>query len=89
VVLLFRDAVIVMAVALVNLTIERRVFYPSLLGKLSTGLQVLTAGFVLLANALGDCPASIRWLFWLTLAATVTSALHYVHKASARRAEGP
>jgi cardiolipin synthase len=87
VVLLFRDVVIVVAVALVNLTVERRVFYPSFLGKLSTGLQILTAGFVLLANALGDCPRPMRWLFWLTLAATVASALHYVHKASTRRAE--
>lgn len=89
VVLLFRDVVIVLAVALVNLTVERRVFYPSLLGKVSTGLQILTAGLVLLANALGDCPQPIRWLFWLTLASTTASALHYVHKASTRRAEEP
>jgi len=88
VVLLFRDVVIVLAVALVNLTVERRIFYPSPLGKLSTGLQVLTAGVVLLANALGDCPGAIRWLFWLTLAATVVSALHYVHKSSIRQTEG-
>ena len=88
VVLLFRDAVIVIAVALVNLTMERRIFYPSLLGKISTVLQILTAGLVLLANAMGDCPPPMRWLFWLTLVATVASALHYVHKASTRRTEG-
>jgi cardiolipin synthase (CMP-forming) len=85
--LLFRDAVIVMAVALINLTVERRVFPPSLLGKAATALQIVTAGFVLLANAVGDCPPAIRWLFWTTLVTTIVSALHYVHKAAARRPE--
>ena len=85
--LLFRDAVIIMTVALVNLTVERRVFRPSWLGKGATALQVLTAGLVLLANALGDCPPALRWLFWLTLVTTVASALHYVHKASGGRPE--
>src|SRR6185295_7992626 len=66
VVLLFRDVVIVMAVAIINLTGERRIFYPSLLGKVSTALQVLTVGVVLLANALGECPGPVRALFWLT-----------------------
>ena len=85
VVLLFRDAVIVIAVAMINLTMERRVFYPSLLGKVSTVLQIFTAGMVLLANALGDCPPPMRWLFWLTLVSTIASAIHYVIKASAHR----
>jgi len=84
VVLLFRDAVIVMTVAIVNLTVERRVFFPSVLGKASTGLQVLTVGLVLLANAVGECWGALRWLFWLTLACTVASALHYVHRSTHR-----
>ena len=36
VVILSRDAIIIMSVAIVNLTLGRRIFYPSLLGKLST-----------------------------------------------------
>ena len=89
VVLLFRDVVIVMAVAIINLTGERRVFYPSLLGKISTALQVLTVGVVLLANAVGECPAAIRALFWLTLGSTIVSAVHYTFRASTHRTEAP
>jgi len=89
VVLLFRDVVIVMAVAIINLTGERRIFYPSLLGKVSTALQVLTVGVVLLANALGECPEPVRALFWLTLGSTIVSAVHYTFRASTHRAEAP
>ena len=48
VVALSRDAIILASVAVINLTLGRRVFYPSLLGKLSTATQLLTAGVVLL-----------------------------------------
>lgn len=82
-VLLFRDVTIVLTVFVINLTLGRRVFYPTLLGKLSTVCQVLTAGLALLMNALGDCPSWMPYLFGLTLALTVASALHYVYLASA------
>jgi cardiolipin synthase (CMP-forming) len=85
VVLLFRDVVIVITVAIVNLMAERRIFYPSPIGKVSTGLQVLTAGGVLLANAMGECPSALRALYWLTLGTTVASALHYVYRSSPKR----
>jgi len=70
----------------VNLALERRVFLPSLLGKLSTFAQVATVGVVLLLNTLGACPPFVRAVFILTLLLTVTSALHYVYSASGRRA---
>ena len=53
VVTLSRDAIIMVSVAVVNLTLGRRVFYPSLLGKLSTASQLVTVGVVLLLNAAG------------------------------------
>jgi len=80
---LSRDAIIIVSVAIINLTHGRRVFYPSLLGKLSTLSQVVTAGVVLLLNALGVSPEWTIHLFRATLALTVTSALHYVYLASA------
>ena len=55
VVVLSRDVIIVVSVVVVNLALERRMFYPSLLGKLSTGAQIVTAGLVLLMNTLGRC----------------------------------
>ena len=53
VVILSRDAIIIMSVAVVNFTVGRRIFYPSLLGKLTTAAQILTAGVALLANTSG------------------------------------
>jgi cardiolipin synthase len=80
--LLSRDAIIVVTVAVVNMTVGRRVFPPSLLGKAATAAQIVTAGLVLLANAMGECPRYLVWVFWTTLVLIVTSAVHYVYVAS-------
>jgi len=84
VVILSRDAIIIVSVAIVNLTLGRRIFYPSLLGKLSTVSQLLTVGLVLLANVVGSGGTMLRYLFAATLALTVASALHYVYLTSTR-----
>jgi cardiolipin synthase (CMP-forming) len=84
VVVLSRDVIILVSVAVVNLTLGRRVFHPSNLGKVSTLCQLLTVGFALLSNARGGCVAGIEWLFDLALGLTVVSALHYVYLATAR-----
>ncbi len=84
VIALSRDAIIVVSVAIINLTLGRRIFYPSVLGKASTVAQLVTVGVVLLLNAAGwTFPAAIH-LFQLTLLLTVASALHYVYLASVR-----
>lgn len=82
VIVLSRDAIILVSVAIVNLTVGPRVFPPSWLGKASTAVQLLTVAVVLLLNALGSTPPAIQILFQLTLVLTVTSALHYVWRAS-------
>jgi cardiolipin synthase len=82
---LSRDAIIVISVAVINLTVGRRVFYPSLLGKLSTGSQLATVALVLLVNATGWDFAGLEAVFALTLVLTVASALHYVYITSVRR----
>jgi len=84
VVVLSRDLIILVSVAVVNLTLGRRLFPPSSLGKLSTFCQLLTVGFVLLANTRGACPFWLEWLFDLAVGLTVASALHYVYLATAR-----
>jgi cardiolipin synthase len=86
---LARDAIIFVSVMVVNLTLGRRVFYPSWLGKLATLLQILTAGVVLLLNALGTELPAVAYLFRLTLVVTVASALHYVYLASAQAGQEP
>ena len=82
---LSRDAIILTGVAIVNLTMGRRVFYPSLLGKLTTASQLVTVGVVLLLNAFSLRLPGLPWLFGLTLALTVGSALHYLFSSSIRR----
>jgi cardiolipin synthase len=79
---LSRDAMIIVGVVVINLTVGRRVFHPSLLGKVSTACQVVTAGLVLAANAAGHGWPALEWLFWLTLVLAVASAGDYVRKAS-------
>jgi cardiolipin synthase len=84
VIALSRDAIIIFTVTIVNLALGRRLFYPSLLGKLSTFAQLLTAGVVLLLNGIGNPFAWVSYLFVATLVLTVGSALHYVYLASTR-----
>jgi cardiolipin synthase len=85
VVLLSRDTTIVVSVAAINLTLGRRVFYPTLLGKLSTLSQSLTAGVALLLNAMGECFSWAGLMYRLTLLLTVASALQYVYLATTKR----
>ena len=79
---LSRDVLILLTAALINLTSGWRIFQPSMLGKLATGAQLLTAGVVLLLNALGSEFAAVHWLFRAVLALILASALHYVYQAS-------
>jgi cardiolipin synthase (CMP-forming) len=84
VVMLSRDATIVVVVAIVHLTMGHRPFPPSWLGKLSTVSQIATAGIVLLVNGVGEMPRGIGALFEVTAGLIVASALHYVYLASAQ-----
>lgn len=82
--LLFRDAMLVVGVVVVNLTMGPVEFPPSWLGKLSTALNVATGAAVLAANATGECPAALHWLYRATLVCLIATTLHYVYLASER-----
>jgi phosphatidylglycerophosphate synthase len=58
--LLFRDAMIVVGVVVVNLTVGPREFSASRLGKFSTTLILATKTAVLAANATNKCPQTLR-----------------------------
>jgi cardiolipin synthase len=88
VIVLSRDVMIVMAVVIVNLMVERRIFFPSVLGKISTALQVVTAGVVILLNWLGSEITALPYLYLLTVLFTVASGIHYVYLASVRVGQG-
>jgi cardiolipin synthase len=85
VITLSRDAIIVVSVAIINFTVGKRVFYPTLLGKLCTGSQLLTVGVVLVLNAYPMPAPWLRAVFLVTMGLTVASALHYTWLASVRR----
>jgi cardiolipin synthase len=82
--LLFRDAMLVVGVVVVNLTVGPREFSPSRLGKVSTALTVTTGAVVLAANATGECPGALRWLYLATLAVLIASTAQYMYQASER-----
>jgi cardiolipin synthase (CMP-forming) len=85
VITLSRDAIIVVSVTVINLTVGRRIFFPSFLGKATTVAQITSAGVVLLQNALATEYWETQYLFYATVVLTVASALHYVHLASMGR----
>jgi cardiolipin synthase (CMP-forming) len=89
VVTLSRDAIIIISVVVVNLTLGRRIFYPSLLGKLATLSQLVSVGLVLLLNALDVSWRASRFVFLLTVAITIASAVHYAYLGTVKRGEAP
>ena len=78
---------IIVSVVVINLTLGRRVFYPSVLGKLSTLSQLVSVGMVLLLNAFSLAFPAAVYIYQATLVLTVASAAHYAYLATARRAE--
>jgi cardiolipin synthase len=86
--LLFRDLMLVAGVIVVNLTVGPIEFPPSRLGKASTALNILTGAVVLAANAVGECPAALFWLYLLTVAGLIATTIHYIYQASERPPRG-
>ena len=77
-----RDVCIVLTVAVVNLAIERRVFYPSLLGKMATVLYVITGAVTLFFNYMNQKSDLVDVMVYAALAFTVASGLHYIVHAA-------
>lgn len=73
-----RDILIVIAVIVTNLAFGKHRFLPSIWGKMTTASQILTVLAVLVCNAWGTVLPITEPLFFLTLALTVISGLHYV-----------
>ncbi|TDI09588.1 MAG: CDP-alcohol phosphatidyltransferase family protein [Acidobacteria bacterium] len=73
-----RDILLVVSVVIINLTMGRHLFAPSIYGKATTFFQLLTVFMVLVVNALAiDMPLRGA-VFYLTAALTVISGLHYM-----------
>jgi cardiolipin synthase (CMP-forming) len=72
-----RDVVIVMTVAVVNLAVGRRTFRPSIFGKIATGVYVVTGVAALYYNYLERPAAIVTLLVYASLVMSVISAAHY------------
>src|SRR5579871_3799575 len=67
VLVLSRDIAIVLTVAVFNLAIARRTFRPTLLGKLTTAVYVLTGAAALYGNFRGEHLAFVNWCVYISL----------------------
>jgi cardiolipin synthase (CMP-forming) len=77
-----RDVIIAVSVLIIHLQTQHTQFPPSLLGKCTTAVQLLTVGVCMLANF--EAPLAIA-LFPLvqysTLTLTIASGLHYAYRS--------
>ena len=88
VLVLSRDIVIVVTVAIVNLAVGRRTFKPSIWGKIATALYIVTALVYMVCNYLEVSPPILEVCVYASLGITILSSLHYISHA-ARVINGP
>ena len=77
-----RDVVIVLTVAIVNLAIGPRTFRPSIYGKIATAVYILTAVVAMFFNYRGYHSPVFDLFVYASLAITLISALHYIKHAT-------
>jgi cardiolipin synthase len=82
VLIISRDVVIVLTVAIVNLAIGPRTFQPSIFGKIATAIYIMTAVAAMLFNYLGYHSSIVDLGIYLSLAITLVSSLHYIWHAA-------
>ena len=87
VLIISRDVVIVLTVAIVNLAIGPRTFRPSIYGKAATATYIVTAVIAMFFNYLGYHSLFVDVAVYASLAITLISGLHYIRHA-ARTMEG-
>jgi cardiolipin synthase len=87
VLIISRDVVIVLTVAIVNLAIGKRTFRPSIFGKIATATYIVTAIVAMFYNYRGYHAVMVDIFIWASLAITLISSLHYAWHA-ARIVEG-
>src|SRR3989304_2580709 len=79
-----RDVVIVLTVAVINLAMGPRTFRPSIFGKAATAIYILTAVVAMLFNYLGYHSPVVDVFVYASLLITLVSGFHYIwHTARA------
>ncbi|MCX6551232.1 MAG: CDP-alcohol phosphatidyltransferase family protein [Acidobacteria bacterium] len=78
VLIISRDVLIVITVAIVSIALGPRTFRPSVYGKVATATYIVTSAVVLLFNYLGQRSVLVDLGVWASLIVTLVSGLHYV-----------
>lgn len=77
-----RDVIIALSVLVIHLHTHHSSFPPSLLGKCTTAVQLLTVGVCLLANFVPELAIAVYPLvIYATFAFTIASGLHYFYRS--------
>lgn len=77
-----RDVVIVLTVAIVNLAVGPRTFRPSLLGKAATAIYIVTCVVVMLFNYLERTSPLVDVCIWASLGIAVLSSVDYAMRVA-------
>lgn len=77
-----RDVFIALSVLIIHLKTQHTEFPPSILGKCTTAVQLLTVGICLLANFEPNLAHAVfQLVIYATLAFTLASGLHYSYRS--------
>jgi cardiolipin synthase len=77
-----RDTLIAVSVLIIHLQTQHTKFPPTLLGKCTTGVQLMTVGVCLLANFQTSLAVALfPFIKYTTLALTLASGLHYAYRS--------
>jgi cardiolipin synthase len=82
VLIISRDVVIVLTVAIVNLAIGPRTFRPSIYGKIATATYMATVVVAMFFNYRGYHSVIVDAFVYASLAITLVSSLHYIRHAA-------
>jgi cardiolipin synthase (CMP-forming) len=82
VLIISRDVVIVVTVAIVNLAVGRRTFPPSIWGKVATAIYIVTCLAFVVFNYLEIETALLDAFVYASLGITIISSLHYISHAT-------
>ena len=77
-----RDVLIVLTVAVINLAIGRREFRPSIYGKIATATYILTCVVIMYFNYLQRTSVVVQLGIYASLVITLISGFHYVFYAT-------
>jgi cardiolipin synthase len=77
-----RDVVIVLTVAIVNIVMGVRTFHPTIWGKIATGTYLVSCVVLMWFNFLGRDSVWVDVGVWCSLAITMISGFHYIWHAA-------